>query len=76
MGSSDSSLSLSSCREDSVRTGLVGDTGKTGGEDEVEKEVEGDSASWESPSASFVKAALLPVRLAEKESMSPPGAPG
>lgn len=75
MGSSDSSLSLSSCREDSVRTGLVGDTGETGGEDEVEKEVEGDSASWESPSASFVKAALLPVLLAEKESMSPPGAP-
>lgn len=28
MGSSDSSLSLSSCREDSVRTGLVGDTGE------------------------------------------------
>lgn len=45
MGSSDSSLSLSSCREDSVRTGLVGVTGETGGEDEVEKEVEGDSAS-------------------------------
>lgn len=59
-----------------MRTGLVGVAGETGGEDEVEKEVEGDSASRESPSASFVKAALLPGPLAERESMSPPGAPG
>lgn len=76
MGSSDSSLSLSSCREDKVRTGLVGDTGETGGEDEVGEEVEGDSVSCESPSASCVMAALLPELLAEKESMSHPGAPG
>lgn len=45
MGSSDSSLSLSSCREDSVRTGLVGDTGEVGGEAEVGEEVEGDAGS-------------------------------
>lgn len=76
MGSSDSSLSLSSCREEKVRTGLVGETGETGGEDEVGKEVEGDAESCESPSASFVMAALLPELLAEKESKTHPAAPG
>lgn len=76
MGSSDSSLSLSSCREEKVRTGLVGETGETGGEDEVGKEVEGDAESCESPSASFVMAALLPELLAEKESKTQPAAPG
>lgn len=59
-----------------MRTGLLGDTGETGREGEVEKEVEGDSASRESPSASVVRAALLPAPLAEKESMPHPGAPG
>lgn len=78
MGSSDSSLSLSSCREDSVRMGLVGDTGETGGEGEVEKEVEGDSASSEAPSAPFVFAGLVlvfPALLVGKESVSHPGGP-
>lgn len=76
MGSSDSSLSLSSCREDRERTGLVGDTGEAGGEDEVGKEVEGDSVSCDSLSETFVTATLLPVPLADKESTSNPGAPG
>lgn len=73
MGSSDSSLSLSSCREEKVRTGLVGETGA---EDEVGKEVEGDAESCEFPSASFVMAALLPELLEEKESKAQPAAPG
>lgn len=78
MGSSDSSLSLSSCRDDSVRTGLVGDTGETGGEGEVGEEVEGDAASCEAASASFEVAELLlvlPALLGEKESVSHPEAP-
>lgn len=61
-----------------MRAGLVGETGETGGEDEDEvgKEVEGDAESCESPSASFVMAALLPELLAEKESKTHPAAPG
>lgn len=61
MGSSDSSLSLSSSSEDSVRTGLVGDNGETGGEGEVGEEVEGDTISCEAPSAGTVGAELLPA---------------
>lgn len=78
MGSSDSSLSLSlsSCREDSVRMGLVGDAGETGAEGEVEKEVEGNSASNEALSAPSMFAGLVlvfPALLVGKESMSQPG---
>lgn len=54
----------------------MGETGETGGEDEVGKEVEGDAESCESPSASFVMAALSPELLAEKESKTQPAAPG
>lgn len=78
MGSSDSSLSLSSCREDSVRTGLVGDTGEAGGEGEVGEEVEGDAGCCVAPSAPLVVAELLlglPALMAEEESVSHPGAP-
>lgn len=76
MGSSDSSLSPSSCREDSVRTGLVGDTGEAGGEGEVGEEVEGDAGSCEAPSAPGAVAELprtLPGE--EEEAVSHPGAP-
>lgn len=78
MGSSESSLSLSSCREDSVRTGLVGDKGEAEGEGEVGEEVEGDAASSEAPSAPFVVGEpllVLPMLLGEEESVSHPGAP-
>lgn len=60
-----------------MRTGLVGDTGVTGGEGEVGEEVEGDTNSCEAPSAAFVGAELLlvlSVLLGEKESVSHPGA--
>lgn len=78
MGSSDSSLSLSSCREDNVRTGLVGDTGEAGGEGEVGEEVEGDATSCEASSAPAVVVKLLlelPALMGENESVPQPGAP-
>lgn len=79
MGSSDSSLSLSSCREDSVRTGLVADMGEVGGDGEVEEEVEGDAASWAGPSAPLAEVELLllllSVVLREEGATSHPGAP-
>lgn len=79
MGSSDSSLSLSSCREDSVRTGLVGDTGEAGGEGEVAEEVEGDSSSWGVSSTSLVVVVepprLLPKLVGEEAAVSQPAAP-
>lgn len=78
MGSSDSSLSLCSCREESVRAGLVGDTGESGGEDEVGKEVEGDAESCEALSTPFGVGELLLVLLvllAETESLSHSGTP-
>lgn len=71
MGSSDSSLTLSSCREDSVRAGLVGDTGEAGGGGEVGEEVEGDAGSCESPSAPLVWTELL----GEEGAVSHTGAP-
>lgn len=78
MGSSESSLSLSSCREDSVRTGLVGDTREAGGETEVGEEVEGDDAvSCVAASAPPLVAELplvLPVLLGEEGAVSHPGA--
>lgn len=43
MGSSDSSLSLSSCRDASVRTGLPGGVGDAGAE--VGEDVEGDTGA-------------------------------
>lgn len=78
MGSSDSSLSLSSCREDSLRTGLVGDTGEAGGEGEVGDEIEGDAGAWGAPSAPLVVAELplvLPTLLGEEGTVSHPAAP-
>lgn len=77
MGSSESSLSLSSCREDSVRTGLVADMGEAGADGEVEEEVEGDAASWAGPSAPLVEVELLLLSmvLGEEEATSHPGAP-
>ncbi|MEQ2194704.1 hypothetical protein XENOCAPTIV_001820, partial [Xenoophorus captivus] len=63
--------------EDSVRTGLVCDTGETGGEEEKE-EVEGDAASWDAPSAPLTLAELplvLPVLLGDEGTVSDPGAP-
>lgn len=75
MGSSDSSLSLSSSRDDSVRTGLVGDAGVTGGEGETGEEVEGEATSCEAqpaPSGSLLAVAAL---LGETGSVSHPGAP-
>lgn len=45
MGSSDSSLSLSSCSDDSVMTGLVSITGEVGGEGELGVEVEEEAPS-------------------------------
>lgn len=77
MGSSDSSLSLSSCREDSVRTGLVGDTREAGGETEVGEEVEGHVVSCVAASAPPLVAELplvLPVLLGEEGAVSHPGA--
>lgn len=78
MGSSDSSLSRSSsCREDSVWTGLVGDTGEAGGEGEVGDEVEGDVGSCVAPSAPPVGAELLlvlPTPPGDEGSVSQPGA--
>lgn len=44
MGSSDSSLSLSSCREDRVSTGALGVMGEAVGEEGAE-EVDGDTCS-------------------------------
>lgn len=78
MGSSDSSLSLCSCKEDSVRTGLVGDTGEAGGEGEVGEEVEGDAGSCEAASAPLVVAEppLVPPTLpGEDGALSHPEAP-
>lgn len=77
--SSDSSLSLSSCREDSVRTGLVCDTGDMGGEGEdEEEEVEGDAASWDTPSTPLALVELLlllPTLLGGEGTVSDPGVP-
>lgn len=78
MGSSDSSLSLSSCREDSVRTGLVSETREAGGEGEVGAEVEGDAGSWEGLSVPLVVAGLTlvhPALLGVEEAVSHTGAP-
>lgn len=78
MGSSDSSLSLSSCREDSVRTGLVGDAMEPGGEPEVGEEVEGHAVSCVAPSAPSPVVELPPVLfmlLGEEGVVSQPGAP-
>lgn len=79
MGSSDSSLSLSSCREDSVRTGLVGDAGEAGGEGEVLEEVEGDSSSWAAASSTSLAVVepprLLPKLAGEEAALSHPAAP-
>ncbi|TNN51918.1 hypothetical protein EYF80_037889 [Liparis tanakae] len=79
-GSSDSSLSPSSCREESVRTGLLGDTGEAGGEGEVgEEEVEGeevhgDAGSCDPQSAPLVGAELPLVLLEEEGDASHPAA--
>lgn len=75
--SSDSSLSLSSCREDSVRTWLVCDTGETGGEGE-EVDVEGDGSPWDTPSAPLELVELplvLPALLGDEGTVSDPAAP-
>lgn len=76
MGSSDSSLSLSSCKEDNVRPGLVGDTGEAGGEGEAGEDVEGDTGSCGGQSSPLVLAEplLLPMLLGE-EGASHPVAP-
>lgn len=76
MGSSDSSLSRSSCREDRVSTGLVGDTGEAGGEGEVGEEVEGDAGSCGVTSAPLVveeEPLALSILLGEEGAVSPPG---
>lgn len=53
MGSSDSSLSRSSSRDDSVRTGLLGEAGVMGGEGEAgEEEVVGEEVEGQEVSAS------------------------
>lgn len=75
MGSSDSSLSLSSSRDDSVRTGLVGDAGVTGGEGETGEEVEGEAASSEAPPAPSGSLLAVATLLGEPGSVSHPGAP-
>lgn len=72
MGSSDSSLSRSSCKEDSERTWLVGDTREAGGEAEVGEEVEGDAGSWVAP---LVPSLVLPKLQGDEGALSHPGAP-
>lgn len=59
MGSSDSSLSLSSCREDRVSTGALGVRGEAVGEEGVE-EVDGDTCSSSGLTRTRPEAEMLP----------------